>query len=185
MEGAQREVERRRLQAVPERAERGLDERALVPRALVAPPIDEKGRRARRAVAPRAFGVVVHALLRPAPRVLVLRAPRQAQARGKRVELLRRDSRAALHERVVRIPEEILRLARVFRELGRLPRPLVSGDRPVAEHVAHALAEAIAQARDHLVGRLAVRAVVASVLHQRDIGVVLAERMIGLHPRAI
>ncbi len=47
------------------------------------------------------------------------------------------------------------------------------------KHLTQAVAKIIAQARDHFVGRTAVRAVVAAVFDQRDFRVLRAERMVA------
>ena len=64
-------------------------------------------------------------------------------------------------------------------ELGRAPRDVAAGDRPLPEHVAQAVAEAVAQLRDLLVGRAAVGAGVAAVLDQREVGRRRAEHVVA------
>ena len=74
----------------------------------------------------------------------------------------------ARHELDVRVPEA-RRIGAVLDQLGGAPGDLAIGHRAMAEDVAQAVAEAIADLGDLLVGRPAVRAVVAAVLDQGDL----------------
>ena len=65
-------------------------------------------------------------------------------------------------------------------ELGGPKRKAVVRERPVAEGVADAVAKLVARLRDALVGSPAVRARVAAVLDERDLGIGGAEHVVRL-----
>ncbi len=86
--------------------------------------------------------------------------------------------RGARHQRDVRVPERRL-VGRRFGERGGAARDVAAGQRAVPEHVAQPVAEAVAQLRDLLVGRAAVRAGVAAVLDQRQVRALGPEHMVA------
>jgi hypothetical protein len=71
------ELEGGGLDALAERAEHGVGQRALVPRAPIAPAVDEEGRRHPRPAATRALEVLAHARLRGCEGGLVRRVARR------------------------------------------------------------------------------------------------------------
>ena len=175
-----REIQRCGLDAMAERSEHRFGKRALVPRPLVAAVVDEECRRDPGAAAPRAVDVTLHFCPGVAPSLFVAAiARRQAEFRRQRVEIPRLQRRAALHQRLVRRPVFSGSLVRVLRQLGGAPRILIAGERAVAEHITHPVAEAISQIGDDFVGGKARRAVEATVFHERDGSIRIAQRVIG------
>jgi hypothetical protein len=170
-----------------EPAEHGIGERALVPRAVVAAAVDEEGRRDHHAAGARAALVGVDPRLRP-PRgpfgafgIIV----HQAEVARDRPQVVLGQGLRARHQSDVRPPEP-LRVRGALGELGRPPRDLAAGQRPMPEHVAQPLAELVAHLGELIVGRAAVGAGVAAVLDQRHLRTGRAEDVIvGLVDRPI
>jgi hypothetical protein len=79
----------------------------------------------------------------------------------------------------VNLPEPPFGFGGIFGELGRLDRDRAPGDRPVAEHVAHPVPEAVAEIGDHLVRGVAVAAIIAAEFEQRDVGGRIAEDVVA------
>jgi hypothetical protein len=79
----------------------------------------------------------------------------------------------------MRLPVFPGNLVRVLRQLGSAPRILVAGERTVAEYITQPVAEGIAQIGDDFVGGKTRRAVEATVFHERDGSIGIAQRVIG------
>ena len=173
-----REVERGGVHAVAERAEHRVGERALVPGAVVAAAVDEERRR--HAHAARARARRRPRRRAPGPRAAVggVAGARGPRSRTTAREVVLGERLRAGHQLDVRAPERVL-VRGGLRELGGAPREVAAGDRPVPEHVAQAVAEAVAQLRDLLVRRAAVRAGVAAVLDERQVRAGRAEDVVA------
>ena len=109
------------------------------------------------------------------------------RARRRQVRALRTASqlpqlRRARHQGDVRLPEFVV-VAGGFGEIRRLAGDIAAGQRTLAEHVAHPVAEAVAHGGDALVGCAAVRAGIAAVLDERDLGARRTEHVVmpGVH----
>ena len=162
------EVERRDPDPVPERAEHRVAERALVPGAVVAPAVDEEGRRDQHAARPGAALVLGD----PRPRSR-LGAPSSA-ARPRSAATTARSSSVSVGERVISVTCARQKLVGVRRPLDQhrgAPGDVAAGQRLVAEDVGEPVAERVARLGDVLVGGAAVGAGVAAVLDQLDPGV--------------
>ncbi len=159
-----------------QRAEHRVGERAVVPRPVVPAAVDEEGRRDERAARARAFFVGVHARLRA--RFVFRVALPQPQVSGDRGKIVRRQDLGSRHQPDVRAPEA-LGVAGPLDELGRRTGERVAGEGLVAEDVAQAIAELIADLGDPFVRRTAIRAGVAAVFDKGDRRVVTAQNVIG------
>ena len=174
-----REVQRRGVDAVTERAQHRLAQGRLVPRALVPPAVDEEGRRDPCPASKPAQRVVPDVRRGGTHRwLLPLLARRHAQLRSDRLELTVGEVRPVTHQRVVPAPEVAGQCRRVLGQQRRALRLAAFGQRQVTVHVAEAVAEPIPQARDHLVRGVAVRAEVAPVLDQRHLRRGAAQHMV-------
>ncbi len=106
---------------------------------------------------------------------------RETQLIGDRDKIVLRQRFRARHQRDVRVPE-FLGIVGGFHQFGRAPREVASGNGPMPEHVAQAIAELTADFRNALVSRAAMRAIVTAIFHERDRRIVWAEHMI---PRVV
>ena len=164
------ELERGGLDAMAERAEHRVGQRAFIPGARIAAAVDEESRRHPHAAAPRALDVLAHPRLRRRECGLVRRvARRQVEVPRDLPEVAFRERRPPLHQRLVNLPEPSGRFGRVLRQLGGAGRVLAAGDGQVPKHVPHPLAEPAPQPLDDLVNRVTVRARIAAVLDQRHL----------------
>ncbi len=163
------EVEGGRAHAMAERAEHGIGERALVPRPVVAPAVDEEGRREHHAARPRARLVGGDAAFREARSLAAAFDILQGDAEilGDGRDVVGGERLRTAHQRDMRFPERI-RISRLLDEHGGAVRQLIVSHRAVPEDVAQALADLIARLGDALVGGAAMRAGIAAVLDQRD-----------------
>ena len=128
-----------------EPAEHRVGERALVPRAVVAAAVDEEGRREHHAARARAALVGVDPRL-GAPGGLCggLRVVlRQAQIVRDGVQVVLGQGLRARHQLDMRVPEA-LGIVRALDQLGGAPGEVAAGQRPMAEDVAQAVAELVA-----------------------------------------
>ena len=164
-----REIEARRLQAMPERTQHRFAERGLVPRALVATAVDEERGGDAGAAFEAAARVAAHAG-RDGTRTVGVPgvAGRHVERLAHALEVGRLQVRCPAHQLVVRLPEAAGRRLGVLDELRGARRLGTIGERQVAVDVAHPVAKAVAQTSDDVVRRAAVTARVASVLDQRD-----------------
>jgi hypothetical protein len=103
--------------------------------------------------------------------------PRQAQFIRDRAKIILSKSVRARHQRNMGIPE-FFRVLDGFHQFGGAPRNVAVANRAMAKHVAQTIAELAANLHDALVGRAAMRAVVAAIFHKRDRSVGWAENMI-------
>ena len=172
---------------MPEPPEHRIGKRACVPRAVVAAAVDEEGRRDPHAARARAALIRLH----PRPRAPGGRfgcrgiVPRQAQSALDRPQVVLGQRLRARHQLEMRLPEP-LRIVGPLDQLGGAPGEVAAADRPMAEDVAQAIAELVANLGDLLVGGPAVGTVVAAVLDQRDLGVGGTQHMVvGLVDRTI
>jgi hypothetical protein len=93
-------------------------------------------------------------------------------------EVALRETRSALHERLVHWPEtprNLIRVLRQFRGFGRIGAP---GKGQVSKNVPHSLAKAAPQALDDLMNGMTPGTCIAAVLQQGHFGVRRAENMI-------
>jgi hypothetical protein len=77
----------------------------------------------------------------------------------------------------MRLPE-MLFVARALGEFGRATRKGAAGQRPMPEDVAHAIAEALPERGDLLVGRATMRTGIAAVLDQGNPGAGRAKHVV-------
>ena len=84
----------------------------------------------------------------------------------------------ARHQLDVRVPET-LRVGRALDQFGRAAGKIDADERPMAENIAHAVAELIAHLRDPLIGGAAIGAGVAAVFDERDGGARRSQDMVG------
>lgn len=153
--------------AVAERAEHRVGQRAFVPGPRVTAAVDEERWRDSHAAAPRALDVPAH----PRPRRRECRlvcgvARRQVEALRDPREVSWRERRSALHQRLVNLPKLSRRLVGILRQFGGAGRVLAAGDWEVPEHVPHPIAEPAPQPRNDIVDRVAAGARVTAVLDQ-------------------
>jgi hypothetical protein len=81
----------------------------------------------------------------------------------------------------VRAPETLI-VGGTLGQVRGASREVDARQRPVAEHVTHALAELVAKSSDGVGGRATVAAGIAAVFHQRDTGGLRPQRAIaGAH----
>ncbi|MGY4281159.1 hypothetical protein ACVWXO_000379 [Bradyrhizobium sp. LM2.7] len=176
-----REVQGCRTDAVAERAKHRVDERALVPGTIVAPAVDVEGRRESHAACAGACEIRLHPRPRAPDRVAIaeLKVGVHAEVGGHRDEVVLCELHRPRHQLDVRRPERLGRLGKLS-ELGGPKRKAVVRERPVPEGVADTVAKLVACLRDTLVGGPAVRARVAAVLDERDLGIGGAEHVVRL-----
>ncbi len=107
------------LHAMAEGAEHRLRESVFVPRSLIAAAVQKERRRHDHAAAVRAFQILLHLRLRcfGCCRVHVV-TRRQIELPCDLLEIVRRESRPALHEGVVDRPEFARRLEGILRQLA-------------------------------------------------------------------
>ena len=84
----------------------------------------------------------------------------------------------ARHQLDVRVPEA-LGIGGSLHQFGGAAGKLDADERPMAEHIAHAVAELIAHFGDPLVGGAAIGAGVAAIFDQRDGGAPRSQDMVG------
>ncbi len=178
------EVEGCGADAMAQPAEHGIGERALVPRAVVAAPVDEERRRNEDAARMRAALVGIDALpgVRDEPgRGTGGRGHGDLEIGGDDVEVFLGERFRARHQLDVRVPEGF-RIRRAFDQDGGAAREAVVAQRPMTKDIAQTVAELIADIGDVLVGRAAVRAGIAAVLDKGDGCAVGAENVVvGAH----
>ena len=159
-----------------ERAQHRLGQRHLVPRSVVATAVDEERRRQAHAAGARARRC-------PRRRASPARSRRDASSAGSpnSAATASRSSSVSACERVISSTCASQNARSSGADSARSPRGARAraGDRALAEHVAQAIAEAIAELRDLLVGGAAVRARVAAVFDQREVGASGAEHMVA------
>ena len=85
----------------------------------------------------------------------------------------------ARHQLDVRVPEALGVLG-ALHQFGGAAGKIDADERPMAEDIAHAVAELIAHLGDPLVSRAAIGACVAAIFDERDGGVRRTENVIGL-----
>ena len=125
------------------------------------------------------------ALRAPAALLGLLGLLRQAEVVGDGAQVVLGQRLRARHQLDVRVPE-LLRIVGALHQLGGAARDVAAGERPMPEDVAQPIAELVAHLGDALVGRAAMRAGVAAVFDQRDLGVLGAEDVVvGVIDRAI
>ena len=162
------EVQRRRLDAVAEGAEHRLRQARLVPRPLVAAAVNEEGRGEQRAAPLGARPVLADAHRRGSERRRLRLRRRKPELLGDLLERAFGEFRPALHQRIVDWPEVAGRGEGELGELGRAVGHRVVAPRPLAEDVAQALAEAVAEIGDDRMGGVAIGTGVAAVFDEGD-----------------
>ncbi len=152
-----------------ERAEHGVGERALVPRAVVAAAVDEERRREHHAARPRARLVGGNAGLRLAGALAgaVDVVEGNAELLGDGCDVVFGEYLRAAHQRDVSVPELVCILGALDEDRGAAGEAVVAY-RTMAKDIAQPLAELVADFGDALVGGAAMGAGVAAVFDQRD-----------------
>jgi hypothetical protein len=174
------EIQSRSLNPVPERAEHGLGQRALVPGSLVAAVVDKEGRCYQRATALSALGILLYSQLcgSACGRTRAV-ARRQIEFRGNLFEIVRRECRPALHECVVHRPELASRLGSILRQFCGCLRIFAAGEGTMPEDVPHPIPEPVSEIGNHFMRGVTIRAAVAAVLDQRQFRLGISQDMIA------
>src|SRR5690606_6673053 len=154
--GPPREIDTRRVKAMPQGTQHRLAEGCLVPGALVATAVDVEGggnagaaMQAAASILPDARGGGAAFLWIP------LGAGRNAQLVRDRVQLALVEDGALLHQCLVRLPEVRPVRRRILRQLRGLCRLMAIGEGEVAVHVAHPISEAFQEMTDDVMRRMA------------------------------
>ena len=165
--------------AMTEPADHGIDKRTLVPGAVIAPPVDEEGRREHDAACARALLVRLDTRLGALDRFLSLDCVRRGpEVIGYGSEVVLRQLARSRHQGDMGVPER-LGVGRTLDQIGGAAGKLVAGERPMPEHIAQAVAKLIAHFGDALVGRAAMGTGIAAIFNQRDGSVGRPEHVIA------
>ncbi len=167
---------------MPERTQQRVGQRGFVPGPVVAAAIDEECRREGDAARACARDVGIDALRGAARAIARGRAVRcrQREFAGHVVEIRLGEFRGARHQGNVRLPE-LLVGGGALGEIRRAAGDVAAGQRPLPEGVAQPVAEAVPHGGDALVGGAAVRAGIAAVLDEGDLGARGTEHVVVGH----
>src|SRR6185312_12441327 len=164
-----RKSQRRRAHAMAERSQHRIGERSGVPGPVIAPRIDEEGRRETNPARACARDIVFHMRVRPLRSFLRRRFIFHGNMElfGDHPQIVFRERARTRHQRDMRFPERVGR-GRVFDQFRRALGDIAAGDRAMPEHIAQPLAELAPHFGDALVRGAAMGAIVATIFDKGD-----------------